>query len=198
MISAVIAFTYCHVFYLAENAIGFDSTLVKQLAYWFIPNLVADIISINFTRWMLKKISKHPEKYLEYLVYDILMFVASFYICFSFTMIYLAMFSEYTIGRILLHPLYLFGSVIQNFPKPIGLDALFILLMSSTTFLPTLLHVIFTVFSLAIKFLIPFLRILIHNLIEKMISFERHPIGVAVITCGIFMLPLILTFELLI
>lgn len=193
--SSIIAFTYCYVFYLAERNIGLESTLAKQLGYWFIPNLVADIISINFTRWLLKKLYSHPEKYIQYLIYDIFIFIVCFYICFSFTIIYLSIFSELTFTRILSHPFYLFSTAIQNYPDPMAIDALFLLIMASTTFIPTFLHLIFIIFSILIKFLIPLLNVFTNNLIEKMISFERHPIGIAVILCGIFLLPFYIVYT---
>ncbi|MCF8026434.1 MAG: hypothetical protein K9K82_13230 [Desulfobacteraceae bacterium] len=196
--SAAIAFTYCQLFYLAEKAIGFDTNLAKQLEFWFLPNLVADMLSLNFTRWLLRRLQTHPEKYLQYLFYDLLMVLFCFYLCFSFTIIYLTIFSEYSLTRILLHPLFLFQTVIQDFPAPTALDSLFIIIIAATGFIPTVLHFIFVAVALTAKFLTPLLGVFVNNLIEKMISFERHPMGVAVIAGGLFLLPFVIIFDLLI
>lgn len=194
-ISSIIAFTYCYIFYIAETEIGFTSTLFKQLGFWFIPNLIADIISINSTRWLLKKIYRNPQKYLKYLLYDFSIFIISFYVCFSFTIAYLFYISDYDTFRIIFHPIYLFSSGINNFPDPMAIDALFVILMASTTFIPTLIHLIFVSISVTAKALIPLLNFFVYNLIERMISFDQHPIGVAIITSGVFLLPFILLFK---
>ncbi|MCF8024476.1 MAG: hypothetical protein K9K82_03190 [Desulfobacteraceae bacterium] len=198
ILSAAITFAYCVLLSLAEKSIGFSSNLSRQLFFWFLPNLTADIISINFTRWLLKKLYSKPEKYLQYLVYDVLIFLLCFYICFSFTIMYLSIFSEHSFMRGLLHPLFLFQTMVQHFPDPMALDALFILLIASTTFIPTLLHILFVAAALVFKVILPLLCVFINNLIEKMISFERHPIGVAVVVTGLFLLPFLILFDLLI
>lgn len=197
VISAAITFAYCFIFSLAEKSIGFESNLGKQLGFWFLPNLMSDIISINFTRWLLKKLYTQPEKYLQYLFYDIVVFIGCFYVCFSFTIAYLAIFSEYDFIRIALHPLFLFQTLVQDFPAPVAIDALFILIIALTSFIPSLLHMIFILAALIPKFMLPLLYVFINNLIEKMISFERHPIGVAVVISGLFILPFVVIFELL-
>jgi len=193
--SSIIAFTYCYAFYLIEKSIGYQSTLAKQLSYWFIPNLIADIASINFTRWLLKKIYKNPNKYFKYLLYDILAFLCFFYICFSFTMIYLYLYSNYDIIRVIFHPIYLFSTAFKNYPQPISIDSILIISIASTTLIPTIIHVLLIIFALSSKAIIPAINFFTDNLIEKMISFDRHPIGVAVITTGIFVLPFVLLIK---
>jgi hypothetical protein len=190
VISSTIAFTYCYLFYIVEKNIGFQSTLIKQLGYWFIPNLIADIISINFTRWLLSKLYNYPEKYIKYLIFDILVFILCFYICFSFTMIYLSIFSQYSYIRILLHPIYMFQNILTEYPSPIAIDNIYLFIMASTTFIPTLLHALFVFMAISLKLILPVLNTLMDNMIERMVSFELHPLGVAVIVPGIFFFPL--------
>jgi hypothetical protein len=96
--SAGIAFTYCYAFYLIEKAIGFESSLAKQIGYWFVPTVIADVISINFTRILLSKVTNNPNKYLKYLIYDIIVCFFCFYICFSFTILYLWISSDYGVS----------------------------------------------------------------------------------------------------
>ena len=195
IISSFIAFTYCYVFYMIESQMGFKSSIFKQLGYWFIPNLVADVLSINFTRWLLSKIYRDPSKYIKYLFYDVLFFALSFYICFSFTILFLSIYSEYSVMRIILHPIYMFISGVENFPQPIAIDALLVICMASTTFIPTFIHFVFVIFAVLAKFTIPIIRYFVFNLIERMISFDRHPVGVAVIASGVFFLPFILVIR---
>jgi hypothetical protein len=196
-VSIGIAFTYCFAFHHAENSIGFNSSLVKQLKFWFVPNLLADIISLNFTRILLKKIFDSPRSCFLYLFYDLIVVILCYYISFSVTIGYLMANSLGHLGleRILLHPFHMASIAFRNFPDMIALDALLVNLMALTTLLPTLLYLIFLLTSILLKYIVPAINLFTNNLIEKMISFDRHPLAVATIVVGIFFLPFIVIFH---
>lgn len=196
LLSSAIAFSYCYIFYLAERMTGFESSLAKQLGFWFVPNLIADIISINFTRWILKRLCKDPSKYLLYVFYDLSIIAICFYICFSFTIIYLFLFSDHTTARIILHPFHLFTIVSKDPSSPNGFNSLFIVIMASSTVVPTLLHILYLTFAFFTKLFTPYLNALIVSLVERTDSLESHPVGSVIIISGIFFLPFIALFML--
>ncbi len=198
LLSSSIAFSYCYLFYLAEKLTGFETSLTKQMVFWFIPNLIADIVSINFTRWILKKLCKNPSRYFLYFFYDLSIFVICFYICFSFTIIYLFLNSDYSTARIMMHPFHLIGIVIDDYTDPNAINSLFILIMASSTFVPTLLHFFYLIFALITKVFTPYLNALVLSLAERTDSLETHPVGAIIIIGGLFLLPFIALFKLLI
>lgn len=199
-VSGTIVFCYCVLFAYVEERIGFESTVTKQLRFWFVPSLLADVLSVNATRVILNRIALRPREYIVYSLYDIALFMVFYYL--SFVVAIHKLYSDYSHvlsqKRIILHPYYMAGIAILDRPEgPMGLDIVLTVCMALTTAIPTILHLLFVGSAVLCKILVPFLTLLSNHLIERIIKFDHHPLAVAIMVVGLACLPLVALAQLL-
>ena len=210
IISSFMVLIYCILFSIIETISGNDSSITKQLSFWFIPSLLADVFSVNVTRLILKKIAKTPGRYSVYVVWDILLFVLFYYISFSGAIVKLHVVDDYSLQREMLHPFYIMWYALFRHYACYGASSIsnkLVFAMALTTSVPTLLHMVYILFILLSKALLPYLTMitdfLIRRIIEKItpkpheIAPERHAISVAIIVFGIALLPLLTAYRII-
>lgn len=196
-ISSIFVFSYCVIFaLLEEHYIGFESSITKQLKFWFIPSLLADICSANFTRWLLGKTVDSPNLYVFHLVMDLVFVLLFFYTSYSVAMFVLySKFPELGFARIILHPFYMVWFALSFNHSPIVASIKLTVLMALTTLIPTLVHFLFIAFGLFLRHTLSLFTQTSNFFVDRVISYDRHPIAVFTVMLGIFLSPIFIYFQ---
>ena len=199
IISSMLVFLYCTLFaFIERDIIGFhDSTVLKQLKFWFVPSLLADICSVNVTRWLLGKTTYKPKSYISHVAIDLIFVLLFFYISYSIAIVVLYLKAPW-LGhiRIIFHPFYMVEYALYSDPMPIIKSMKLTVLMALTTLIPSLVHFIFITFGLFLRYALPLLTQISTFFVNRVVSLDRHPIAMLVVMIGIYLTPLFIYFQL--
>ena len=152
----------------------------------FVPSVIADTVSVNVTRFLLRQVATRPKAYTRFLGIDSLVAVSCYYLSFV-----VANYDVWKISHVFwrsaLHP---FAMIALVFDTGGELVLALPVLMAATTAIPTILHSLFVGIWLALRWSIPALTWIRQKFVERVVEMERHPIASTVILAGIALLPL--------